>query len=87
MFFACTSFSSGIKSSGGIRKNLGIRTFFNMLGPLVNPASPKFQMIGVYNLEMARVIYLSAAKKRILLSQSFTAWTGMMNFRLPAMHE
>jgi len=38
-----------------MRKNLGMRTFFNMLGPLVNPASPQFQLIGVYNLEMARI--------------------------------
>jgi anthranilate phosphoribosyltransferase len=32
-----------------------MRTFFNMLGPMVNPASPAFQLIGVYNLEMARI--------------------------------
>jgi anthranilate phosphoribosyltransferase len=32
-----------------------MRTFFNMLGPMVNPATPKFQLVGVYNLEMARV--------------------------------
>ena len=34
---------------------LAMRTFFNMLGPMVNPATPKFQLVGVYNLEMARV--------------------------------
>ena len=38
-----------------MRKNLGLRTFFNMLGPMVNPASPEFQLVGVYNLEMARI--------------------------------
>ena len=48
-------FIPALKAVGAIRKNLGIRTFFNMLGPLVNPASPKFQLIGVYNLEMARI--------------------------------
>jgi len=48
-------FHPPLKAVGGIRKNLGIRTFFNMLGPLVNPASPRFQLIGVYNLEMARL--------------------------------
>ena len=32
-----------------------VRTFFNMLGPIVNPAQPKYQLIGVYNLEMARI--------------------------------
>ena len=34
---------------------MGLRTFFNLLGPLVNPAKPKFSMIGVYNLEIARL--------------------------------
>jgi anthranilate phosphoribosyltransferase len=54
-FLHAPLFHPALKAVGGIRKNLGIRTFFNMLGPLVNPASPKFQMIGVYNLEMARI--------------------------------
>jgi anthranilate phosphoribosyltransferase len=34
---------------------MGLRTFFNMLGPIVNPAKPAYQLIGVYNLEMARL--------------------------------
>ena len=54
-FLHAPLFHPALKAVGGIRKNLGIRTFFNMLGPLVNPASPKFQLIGVYNLEMARI--------------------------------
>jgi anthranilate phosphoribosyltransferase len=54
-FLHAPLFHPALKVVGGIRKNLGIRTFFNMLGPLVNPASPKFQLIGVYNLEMARM--------------------------------
>jgi len=32
-----------------------MRTFFNMLGPMVNPAFPQYQLVGVYNLEMARI--------------------------------
>ena len=32
-----------------------MRTFFNMLGPMVNPANPKFQLVGVFSLEMARI--------------------------------
>ena len=32
-----------------------MRTFFNMLGPMVNPAFPQFQLVGVFNLEMARI--------------------------------
>jgi len=54
-FLHAPLFHPALKVVGGIRKNLGIRTFFNMLGPLVNPAFPRFQLIGVYNLEMARI--------------------------------
>ena len=54
-FLHAPLFHPALKAVGAIRKNLGIRTFFNMLGPLVNPAAPKFQLVGVYNLEMARL--------------------------------
>jgi anthranilate phosphoribosyltransferase len=48
-------FHPALKAVGPVRKNLGVRTFFNMLGPMVNPAFPNFQLVGVYNLEMARI--------------------------------
>jgi len=54
-FLHAPMFHPALKTVGPIRKNLGIRTFFNMLGPMVNPAFPRFQLVGVYNLEMARV--------------------------------
>lgn len=54
-FLHAPLFHPALKTVGPIRKQLGVRTFFNMLGPLVNPAKPKNQVIGVYNLEMARV--------------------------------
>jgi anthranilate phosphoribosyltransferase len=54
-FLHAPLFHPALKTVGPIRKNLGIRTFFNMLGPMVNPAFPEFQLVGVYNLEMARV--------------------------------
>jgi anthranilate phosphoribosyltransferase len=54
-FMHAPLFHPALKIVGPIRKNLGLRTFFNMLGPMVNPASPKCQLVGVYNLEMARV--------------------------------
>jgi len=38
-----------------LRKQLGLKTFFNLMGPLVNPAQPKYSMIGVANLEIARI--------------------------------
>jgi anthranilate phosphoribosyltransferase len=48
-------FHPALKTVAPIRKQIGFRTFFNMLGPMVNPASPQFQLVGVYNLEMARI--------------------------------
>ncbi len=54
-FLHAPLFHPALKAVGPIRKNLGIRTFFNMLGPMVNPALPKHQLVGVYNLEMARI--------------------------------
>ena len=54
-FLHAPLFHPALKTVGPIRKNLGIRTFFNMLGPMVNPAFPKHQLVGVYNLEMARI--------------------------------
>lgn len=48
-------FNSAMKTVAPIRKSLGVRTFFNLLGPLVSPARPKRQCLGVYNLKMARL--------------------------------
>lgn len=48
-------FSPALKSVGGVRRALGVRTFFNMLGPLVNPVMPQYQLLGVYNLKLARL--------------------------------
>lgn len=54
-FLHAPLFHPALKTVGPIRKNIGLRTFFNMLGPMVNPAFPQFQLVGVYNLEMARI--------------------------------
>jgi anthranilate phosphoribosyltransferase len=54
-FLHAPLFHPALKAVATIRKNLAMRTFFNMLGPMVNPASPAYQLVGVYNLEMARV--------------------------------
>ncbi|MBC7651059.1 MAG: anthranilate phosphoribosyltransferase [Deinococcales bacterium] len=54
-FLHAPLFHPALKAVGAIRKNLGVRTFFNMLGPMVNPAEPSYQLVGVYNLEMARI--------------------------------
>jgi anthranilate phosphoribosyltransferase len=54
-FLHAPFFHPALKTVGPIRKNLGVRTFFNMLGPMVNPAKPAYQLVGVYSLEMARI--------------------------------
>ena len=54
-FLHAPLFHPALKNVAGVRRQLGVRTFFNMLGPLVNPAFAKHQLIGVYSLEMARV--------------------------------
>ncbi len=54
-FLHAPVFHPALKTVGPIRKNLAMRTFFNMLGPMVNPAAPYFQLIGVFSLEMARI--------------------------------
>lgn len=48
-------FHPAMKHVGQIRKNLAVKTFFNMLGPMVNPSFPQSQMVGVFNLEIARM--------------------------------
>ncbi|TXB64300.1 anthranilate phosphoribosyltransferase [Vicingus serpentipes] len=48
-------FHPAMKNVGPIRAELGVKTFFNMLGPIVNPSFPKNQMVGVFNLELARI--------------------------------
>lgn len=54
-FLHAPIFHPALKAVATVRKQLGIRTFFNMLGPMVNPSQPAFQVIGVYNMEMARL--------------------------------
>ncbi|MEN8123912.1 MAG: anthranilate phosphoribosyltransferase [Bacteroidota bacterium] len=48
-------FHPAMKNVAPIRKELGVKTFFNMLGPMVNPSFPQNQMVGVFNLELARM--------------------------------
>ena len=54
-FLHAPLFHPALKIVGPMRKNLGVRTFFNMLGPMVNPAIPDYQLVGVYSLEMSRI--------------------------------
>lgn len=54
-FLHAPLFHPAMKAVGPVRKELGMKTFFNMLGPLVNPSAPQNQMVGVFNLEVARI--------------------------------
>jgi len=60
----------GYKNVAPIRKELGVKTFFNMLGPMVNPAFPKRQLVGVFSLELARqygYLYQNTDKDFVIL--------------------
>ena len=54
-FLHAPLFHPAMKYVAPIRRELGMKTFFNMLGPLVNPSKPQNQSVGVYNLEVARL--------------------------------
>lgn len=54
-FLHAPLFHPAMKAVGPIRRELGIKTFFNMLGPMVNPADVKNQLVGVFSLELARI--------------------------------
>jgi anthranilate phosphoribosyltransferase len=54
-FLHAPKFHPAMKAVSSTRKALALKTFFNMLGPLVNPSSPQNQMLGTFNLETARL--------------------------------
>lgn len=66
-FMHAPLFHPALKHVGNVRRQLGIKTVFNMLGPLVNPARPGYQLAGVFSLEIGRMYHY-------LLQQSDTAY-------------
>ncbi len=54
-FLHAPLFNPAMKNVAPVRRELGVKTFFNMLGPMVNPSFPGNQMVGVYSLELARL--------------------------------
>lgn len=69
-FLHAPLFHPAMKNVGPIRRELGVKTFFNILGPMVNPAFPKKQLVGVYSLELARLysyLYQKLDKRFIIL--------------------
>lgn len=69
-FMHAPLFHPAMKHVAPVRKDLGMKTFFNMLGPMVNPAFPKKQMVGVFSLEIARLyayLYQQTEKQFVIL--------------------
>ncbi len=69
-FMHAPLFHPAMKNVAPIRKELGVKTFFNMLGPMVNPAFPTRQLVGVFNLELARqygYLYQDTKKDFVIL--------------------
>jgi anthranilate phosphoribosyltransferase len=69
-FMHAPLFHPAMKNVAPIRKELGVKTFFNMLGPMVNPAFPSRQLVGVFSLELARqygYLYQDTDKKFVIL--------------------
>ena len=69
-FMHAPMFHPAMKNVAPIRKELGVKTFFNMLGPMVNPAFPKRQLVGVFSLELARqygYLYQNTDKDFVIL--------------------
>lgn len=69
-FLHAPLFHPAMKNVAPMRKELGVKTFFNMLGPMVNPSSPPNQLVGVFNLELARLygyLYQKSGKDFVIL--------------------
>ena len=69
-FMHAPLFHPAMKNVAPIRKELGVKTFFNMLGPMVNPSFPTRQLVGVFSLELARqygYLYQKTDKKFLIL--------------------
>lgn len=75
-FLHAPLFHPAMKIVAPIRKELGVKTFFNMLGPLVNPSFPKFQLTGVFSLELARLYnyLLQKAGNEFVILYSFDGY-------------
>ena len=54
-FLHAPLFNPGMKNIAPVRRQLGLKTFFNILGPMINPSSPRNQMAGVFSLQLARL--------------------------------
>ena len=74
-FFFAQKYHTSMKYVGSIRKELGFRTVFNILGPLTNPAHPKRHLLGVYD----EVLLVPVAEVLMKLGLD-QAWLGVEGF-------
>lgn len=75
-FMHAPLFHPALKAVGPVRKQLGIKTIFNIMGPLVNPANPAFQLSGVFNIEAGRLYsyLMQKEKKRFIIVHSLDGY-------------
>jgi anthranilate phosphoribosyltransferase len=75
-FLHAPLFHPALKNLVGLRKELGFRTFFNILGPLLNPAEVRTQLVGVYSLELARLLkyYFQQQKTSVVVVHSLDGY-------------
>jgi len=69
-FLHAPLFHPAMKNVAPVRKDMGVKTFFNMLGPMVNPSFPQNQLVGVFSLELARLygyLYQQSEKQYAIL--------------------
>jgi len=69
-FLHAPLFHPAMKNVAPVRRELGVKTFFNMLGPMINPVSPAKQLVGVYSLELARLfayLYQQTSKQFLVV--------------------
>ena len=70
-FLFAQKYHTAMKYVGGVRKEMGVRTLFNILGPLANPAGASMQLLGVYSEELveplARVLYNLGVKSAMVV--------------------
>ena len=73
-FLYAPAYHTGFKYAGPVRKSMAIRTLFNILGPLVNPAKPNIMLLGVYTPEllmpMAQALQLTGVKRAFVVHGS-----------------
>ncbi|HXC06725.1 MAG TPA: anthranilate phosphoribosyltransferase [Bacteroidia bacterium] len=86
-FMHAPLFHPAMKMVASARKELGMKTFFNMLGPLVNPAFPTYQLTGVFSLELLRLYHylLEGTDRKFMLVHSLDGYDELSltsSFRL-----